>query len=105
MTHLERINKHAKAGYWSLIFWLPMLAVAGMAFDAPNSQSRVFPWAFLAIVLLIPVFVLFGPRNARKALDKGRVKTAYVIVLIPQVLILAPMIIAPVIGAIGIWNL
>lgn len=105
MTHLERINKHAKFGYWALIFWLPLLVVAGMGFDAPNSQSRFMPWLFLTGVLLIPILVLFGPLNARKALKRGSVRSAYAIVLIPQALIFAPMLMALLTVAVSAWKL
>jgi hypothetical protein len=104
-THLERINKHAKAGYWALIFWIPLVVTAAMAFDAPSSQSHILPWGFLVFVLLLPVLMLFAPRMARSALERGSVKSAYAIVLTPQALILAPMLSALAIAAAGAWKL
>lgn len=69
-----------------------MLIVAGMGFDAPNSGS--WTWLFLLIVLVIPFSVFLGPSVARKALSRGKVKMAFTIVILPQALILAPMLLA-----------
>lgn len=104
-THLERINRHAKSGYWSLIFWLPLLAISGMGFDAPTSQSALLPWFFVGVVILIPMLVVVGPRIAREMLKKGRVKTAYAIIIGPQVLIFTPMLMALVVAILGFWKL
>jgi hypothetical protein len=76
-----------------------------MGFDAPNSQSRLLPWVFLGVVLLVPVLVLIGPRIAREALKRGKVMTAYAIVITPQALIFVPMLIALVVAALGLWKL
>lgn len=107
-THLDHINKHVRSGYWSLIFWLPLLVVAGMGFDAPNSQSHVLPWAFLCFVLLIPAIILIAPRFAREALKRGNVKTAYAIVITPQTLVFTPMLISLIVAVLtglDLWKL
>lgn len=91
-AHLARINRLGRAGYWSLILWIPLAVTAGMAFDHPKSSGWVWPWLYLAAVLILPVAVLTAPFFARHHLSWGRVRLAYVIVALPQGLLYLPLL-------------
>ena len=90
--HLARITRLGRAGYWSLILWIPLAITAGMAFDHPRSNERLWPWLYLGLVLVLPIAVLIAPFFARHHLSWGRIRIAYATVLIPQGLLYLPLV-------------
>src|SRR5688500_7471889 len=92
--HLERVNRIGRRGYWALILWIPLAIAAGMAFDHPRSGSHVLPWVFLLFVLALPVAVLTAPFFARHHLTWGRIKLAYAFVIVPQGLLVLPLMLS-----------
>ena len=93
-AHLARITRLGRVGYWSLLLWLPMALTVGMAFDHPRSGERVWPWLYLAAVLIMPIAVLIAPFLARHHLSWGRIRLAYGIVLFPQSLLYVPFVLS-----------
>src|SRR5574341_893961 len=92
--HLDRINKLGRSGYWSLILWIPLAFIGAMAFDHPRSAERLWPWLYLAFLLALPIMVLTAPFFARHHLSWGRTRIAYATVLIPQGLLVLPLIVS-----------
>jgi hypothetical protein len=90
-AHLARITRLGRAGYWSLILWIPLAITAGMAFDHPKSREWFGPWLYFAAVLILPIAVLIAPFLARHHLSWGRIRLAYAIVLLPQSLLYLPV--------------
>lgn len=93
-NHTERVKTIGRRGYLSLIFWLPLVIVAGMGFDHPRAQEQIGPWFFLGVVLALPIAIVFAPLLARHFLSSGRVRLAYAMVLVPQGLVYLPFLLS-----------
>ena len=103
--HFFRIKTLSYLGYFSLLLWVPMFLTSLMVFGAPGSGGRLSTWALVIGIWALPLAVFFTPRLARRALDNGRIKTAYCLVSIPPFIMAIPslLVIVQIIFTI-IWS-
>lgn len=63
----------------SLIPWLPVAGLAVMAFDAPGSDKRWEPWAFVLAIWSYPLWLLLAAIVSWILVALRRYKTAVVL--------------------------
>jgi len=98
--HLNRIKKLETSGKSSLLLWPVLLLSVLMGFGAPGSEKAWWLWLFLVIVIGLPFATFIAPRLAQTALNNGQIALAYTIILVPTLILLAP-ILAPLFWWLG----
>ena len=91
--HYSRIKILGYLCYFSILFNMPMLLASFMIFDSPSADNKLDNWLFFILIWSIPILLLLAPRYSNKLLGVGHIKTAYLLVCTPLLMVLSPMLI------------
>lgn len=90
--HSCRIKKLGDSGKSSLLLWPVLLLSLFMGFGGPDAEKSWWLWLLLLIVISLPFAVFIAPRKAQTALNNGQVVQAYIIILVPVLILLSPLL-------------
>jgi len=99
-VHSSRIKKLGASGKSSLLLWPVLLLSLLMGFGGPDSEKAWWLWLLLLIVISLPFAVFIAPHMAQTALNNGLIVRAYIVILVPMLILLSPLM-APFVWWLG----